>query len=573
MRFIKEHFYSILLIFLLSFFTVVPFFHSGFFPMHDDTQVARVFEMSKSLSDGMFPVRWVSDLGYGYGYPIFNFYSPLPYYVGGFFVLLGLDALLATKITFLLGILGSGISMYFLSKSLFGKVAGILSALLYAYFPYHAINIYVRGDLDEVFSYAFLPLFFLGFFKLSDAIDKNESFKKTLPSIFLQSIALALIAISHNLTFFMLLLFAFLLFVVFLVKTKQRFTFVKYFSLVFVLAFLLSAFYTLPAVFEAKYTDVFSQVGKGANYLDHFVCPGQLWDSPWGFGGSAKGCIDGLSFKIGKFNTILLIGSFLIILFSYFVKKSNEKKFYSIIFFLLFFFSVFMTLEYSKFLWDSIPFAAFLQYPWRFLNFAGLFLSILVGLGFSVLQKHFPKLSIFILFLIMLRMIIFDAKPFVPQKYILVNDSDYTNSKYLTSSVSKISDEYMPQGFIKPNVINQTGRDVFEIVSGQGTISLITDKTTYKKAVILLSQDGFVRLNIAYFPSWQITADSKNATYAVEKNIYKIFLSKGRHELEVRFVETPLEKTANIFSFSGLIALFIGIISITKRTHYGKKAS
>ena len=126
---------GLFLIFLFSVFSILPFFHSGFFSMHDDTQVARVYEMGKALKDGMFPVRWVQDLGYGFGYPIFNFYSPLPYYIGGFLTLIGFDALLATKIVFLLGIIGAGISMYFLVNKFFGKPAGIAAAVIYVYFP------------------------------------------------------------------------------------------------------------------------------------------------------------------------------------------------------------------------------------------------------------------------------------------------------------------------------------------------------------------------------------------------------------------------------------------------------
>ncbi|MBI2034661.1 MAG: hypothetical protein HYT11_02915, partial [Candidatus Levybacteria bacterium] len=89
--------WGIFAILLLSFFSIRPLLVSGFFPMHDDTQVARVYEMWKALRDGMFPVRWVPDLGYGYGYPIFNFYAPLAYYAGAFFIFLGVDALTATK--------------------------------------------------------------------------------------------------------------------------------------------------------------------------------------------------------------------------------------------------------------------------------------------------------------------------------------------------------------------------------------------------------------------------------------------------------------------------------------------
>ena len=57
----------------LSLLAIQPFFHKEFFPIHDATQVARVFEMHQSLQGLMFPVRWVQDLGYGYGYPIFLF--------------------------------------------------------------------------------------------------------------------------------------------------------------------------------------------------------------------------------------------------------------------------------------------------------------------------------------------------------------------------------------------------------------------------------------------------------------------------------------------------------------------
>ena len=115
MIFLKKY-WGLVFVVLFSLFSILPFLSQGFFPMHDDTQVVRVYEMGKSLKDGMFPVRWVTDLGYGYGYPIFNFYAPLAYYVGGFFNVLGIDALVSTKAMMVLGIVFSGIFMYFLAR-------------------------------------------------------------------------------------------------------------------------------------------------------------------------------------------------------------------------------------------------------------------------------------------------------------------------------------------------------------------------------------------------------------------------------------------------------------------------
>ncbi len=121
----------------------MPLFSGGFFTVHDNTQAERVFQMSKSLSDGQFPVRWVDDLGYGYGYPIFNFYAPLPYYIGGFSNLILNDLLLSTKIVFMVGIVISFFSMYLLASTLTNKWGGIVAGIIYLYFPYHAANIYV----------------------------------------------------------------------------------------------------------------------------------------------------------------------------------------------------------------------------------------------------------------------------------------------------------------------------------------------------------------------------------------------------------------------------------------------
>ena len=135
---------TIIFILFFSYWAVAPFFQSGFFYVHDNTQVARVFEMHQALRDGMFPVRWVSDLGYGYGYPIFIFYAPFSYYVGGFFNLFT-DSLTATKIMMVVGTLLSGVFMYLFAKEFWGKPGGVISALLYLYAPYHAVNIYVRG--------------------------------------------------------------------------------------------------------------------------------------------------------------------------------------------------------------------------------------------------------------------------------------------------------------------------------------------------------------------------------------------------------------------------------------------
>src|SRR5512146_580630 len=50
----------------------------------------RVFEFDRVLREGVVYPRWAPDLAYGYGYPIFNFYPPLAYYLTETLHLVGL---------------------------------------------------------------------------------------------------------------------------------------------------------------------------------------------------------------------------------------------------------------------------------------------------------------------------------------------------------------------------------------------------------------------------------------------------------------------------------------------------
>lgn len=571
MKLYRNH-WGIVVLLGLSIFAIPPFFHSGFFTMHDDTQVARVYEMGKALKDGQFPVRIVQDLGYGFGYPIFNFYSPLPYYVGGALALIGIDALIATKITFVLAIVLSGVSMYIFIKSFFGELAAFVASVFYVYFPYHAVNIYVRGDLDELFAYALLPLALLGLFKIYINISREDFFSGNLRWMILFSLSLALIIISHNLTFFMISLFLILFILISFIFSKYRFRILYIYSVCLFLAFALSAFYALPAVFEIGYTNVKSQIGGGAHFADHFVCLPQLWDSPWGFGGSTKGCIDGISFRLGKIHVLLTVASFLFL--GYISLKRKARMYLLIIYtsFVFLAFSIFMLLPISEFLWKTIPFSAFLQYPWRFLNFVGLFMSMVIGAAVFYGKSTYKngKVFSFVIFLGVVSMVIFQMKLFKPQLFLARNSTFYTNISYLRWEMSKISDEYMPEYFAKPKTKEKVASEPLQIIYGNGEIKNVYAKTGYIRADIISGKDTFFRLNIAYFPAWRLRLDNKPLNFTLLSSALYFNPPPGRHHLEAKFITTQVELFSNIVSLLGGV-LFVMLLlrsGLLGRTHH-----
>lgn len=560
---ILKRFFPYVLIIILSFFAFKPILTPGFFPIHDDTQVTRVFEMTKALSDGMFPVRWSSNLGFGFGYPIFNFYAPFAYYIGGFINLLLQDALFSTKIMMILAIIFSSVSMFVFAKEFFGKVGGFISSILYLYAPYSALNIYVRGDVAEFYAYAIAPLVFWGFYKVA----REKDFKY----IAVTSISFALVIISHNLTAFMLT--PFLVMFTFFLVFRERAS-LKRLLVSLVLGLMLSSFYFIPALLEMNYTNVISQVGGGADFKDHFVCLSQLWTSLWGYGGSAKGCVDGLSFMIGKTHILLSLISAVAIALIFLVKKTIfEKKDRENIFFVLVFaffalFSVFLMLDVSKFVWELLKPMAFFQYPWRFLVVVTFSASFISGSLIWLLNK-FTKNNYLILFSIglLFAIILFNLKFFNPQTINAKNQSDYTSQEIVKWNISNISNEYMPKSFSKPrepseiaNIDSLQNKDL-EVIS-------LKQKTQRIELVVNSKREQGIIFPLAYFPAWKGYVDGREINIVENKKGIEIKVPIGRSEILLKYASTLVEKLSNLISLTGIISLIVGII-YSKR-FYGK---
>lgn len=550
-----KKFLIVIFIVALSFFAFKPLLVSGFFTIHDDTQIARVYEMTKALKDGMFPVRWSQDLGYGFGYPIFNFYDPLPYYSGGLFSLLGADPLLSAKLMVVLGIVISSLSMYILASEFWGALGGILSSALYSYSVYHAVDVFVRGDFAEAFAFAFIPLVFYGIWKIHKS-PKNKF-------ILLTAVSYALIIISHNLTALMVTPFVILFIFYLLFNTNQTKRQAINFATALIVGLIISAFYWIPALFEMKYTNVLAQVGGNADFRDHFVCIPQLWSSTWGYGGSAKGCADGLSFMIGKIHIVLssfLFLLYLTILFSkkYFqsFKKYKDKLNIVVLFYLAFLISIFLMLDISKPIWEIIKPMSFLQYPWRFLLLVVFFSSFVCGSLVLFLEKLTKKkyVSYLIIFFIIILLIYTNSKYFKPQ-FILDNTaSDYTNSYSLKWTTSKISDEYMPKGFDKPKSFEETAD--FTKLNNQNLQVLDFHQKTQEIVLNLnAKKNSNYILPTAYFPSWKATLDGKDLLVSEDKKGISIRLPAGTHTLVLKFVETNVELFSDLISMAAILGL------------------
>ncbi len=381
MKFFKKllsfEFITLIIITVLAIFGL---FNNQYFVVHDDQHIARLYLLDQAIRQGSLYPRFVGGLGFNFGYPLFNFYPPLIYYVAEFFHLIGFNLLWSLKLMIFIGSFVFSTGMYQLGKRFFDKKTGLLVATLSTFFFYRMITIYIRGAWAEFFAMSILPFVFLGL----DNIYKN----KNLKSVTLFSVSLVLLVLAHPLIAFPAFFYVGLFFIFYFLKSGNRLIFLRNFLLGVFFGLGLSAFFWLPSIIEKQYTLVDAILTHElASYQIHFIYPFQLWFSPWGYGGSIAGPVDGMSFQLGKIHIFLTIFSLAISLF-YFISKKNREQLglYCFLFFLLLF-SLFMSLTYSQFVWDKIKYLWYLQFPWRFLTFTGIFISLIAGAGVYYLGK------------------------------------------------------------------------------------------------------------------------------------------------------------------------------------------
>jgi hypothetical protein len=166
--------------------------HKGFFRVHDYTHVARLVELQRSFNAGHIPVHWTQNFGFGYGMPLFLFYGPLPFYTASIFSAIGFSALMSIQLTFVFAGILAFTGMFLLLKNR-GYLASLVGATTLLAAPYRAVDIYVRGALNEVFAIGLLPWF------MWSALRIPENPRLGVLTI---SLVVALLWITHNLTAF-----------------------------------------------------------------------------------------------------------------------------------------------------------------------------------------------------------------------------------------------------------------------------------------------------------------------------------------------------------------------------------
>ncbi len=571
----KKHLlFEIILIFIITVPAFSSILNGYYFSMHDSQHIARLFLLDQGIKQGYLYPRWVDMLGFNYGYPLFNFYPPLIYYIAEFFHLAGFSLITSVKAVLILGFLLSSLGAYLLARRFMVKIPAFLSAVLYTYFFYHAVNGFVRGALAEFFAMAIIPYVFLSL----DILAKKTNLTNTI----IYGLMFGFLIINHPLIAFPFLLYLGLCLLFYLITTQNKLSFIKYFALGSLIALSLSSFFWLPSIMEKKYTYVDEILTKElADYKIHYIYLSQFIYSPWGYGGSIKGPQDGMTFQLGKIP--IFLGTAALVLSIILLVKEKLFRRYRRFYFLVFltFFSLFMTTSYSSFIWDNLKYLWYLQFPWRFLTFAGLFLSLVAAYSIVFIGKIFLSLKIFknrkIFTLLILALtccislftIYKYQRYFRPQRLIAATDKVLTDFDEIAWRVSRSSFEFVPKGVkTKKSELNTTILDIdkknlphelYSVLKGEGEVKIKINKFGHKEFDIHAQTPLIFRLNTFYFPGWKAYLNGKEIKIDDDNDFKLITVSIPKGVDEVRFVfqDTLVRKIANYTSVVVFVMILI----------------
>ena len=527
--------------------------------MQDDMQMMRQLEFEKCLKDGQIPCRWNPDLGFGYGYPLFNFYPPLPSLVGQIFRTFSLSFVQSVKFTAIAQFVLAALFMYLLASSLFGKFGGFIAAMFYTYVPYHALNIYVRGAMNEAWAAVFFPLIFY--------FSRKIILKKKISDVLGLGISFAFLLLSHNpmVLTFTPILFVWVLFWLWQthgLKIKLMIPSAIKLTLAGLLSAALAAFFTFPVLFETKFVQVESMFQNYYSFSAHFVSLKQLFLSNfWGDGPSVWGTADGMSFMIGFAHWILAVLIVFYFIFTWIrAKKIDRELLLPIILIFMGFITVFMTHEKSTFLWILFKEIQKIQFPWRFLNHSAFLFSLAVGILPYILNKLFSqKYAIIISISVLIILFTTNISHFYPvYSGPITDDQKFSDNSWTRQITSSIYDylpktaSTAPKSAAKPYIDDVNPPKALVSLSGEkkGTDWLFFN--------LFINQEAKITISQLAFPNFEITDKGQKIDYEIEPELGRmvINLKSGDHQIYVKLKNTPIRTISNyisLFAWLGLV--------------------
>ena len=530
----------------------------------------RLQQMETAVRDGHFPVRWMPDANYGYGYPFYNYYAPLSIYIAVFFRFIGLNYIGAIEAAQLLGFIVAAWGAFKLGTRWLGSSwAGLLTAVAYTFAPFHMVNIYVRGDsLAEFWAMAWYPWILLAADKLLDCVENQTKdaggYLACQREIAVLGLVYAALILSHNIS--ALIFSPFLLLYILLrwllpksgLASKATTAFLARLphllppSLALLLAFALAAWFFVPALLEQDLAQLGPVTEGYFHYSNHFRGSNLVQPKLW----FDYGVTGGNAFRMGLVQAVTAVLGTIILI------TRKEIALVTRIFIpLALLISTFMLTPVSQILWDSLPLLSFTQFPWRFLSVQALPAALAVG---ALALLPWRRLIVPLLLIL----ITLSGLAALKTDHLILNDDDITAEKlaqyeWFSGNIgSTVSAEYLPPS-VQPRPysstwLNGTPRDTVRVLQGELITATLLERRTDKQ--IWQVETAVTNTTLLFptlaWPGWSASVDAVPAALSPAPGSGLLQLTvptAGTHQISLQLQRTPNRLLMELLSLAALL--------------------
>lgn len=506
----------------------------------------RVVALDDALQQGVLFPRWLPDLAFGYGMPLFVFYAPLSYYLTAAFNLVGFGPVAAVNASLMLAVLVAATGMYLLVRDLAGPRGAILAAVAYVYAPYQLYSLLWRGSLPMVWAGALFPLAFWALGRWHHP--------RYIP---LAALMCGLALLTHNVS---LLLFFPLLGLYLLVKLSMSRDWIALpkIAAAVTLGVMLAAFFLGPAIIERENIQLERVITPpDFDYRSNFVDPADLlaFLPP-----ANTGLLNpDLPFTLGPIHTGLTVIALLLYALRF---RQTEISIAPVLFATLSLIAViFMMLPASVSVWNSIPSLAYLQQPHRLLSVAAFLMALVIGGGVAATPPRWA----FGFTVVGCVLIIGTATPTLyapyydplPHPPTLDGLTAYERASGTLGTTS--FGEYLPVAVTQiPTETPSTRVDASFLPDG-ATITPIVEAFNRVAVQVTTPENTVAVFQAFYFPGWQATVSGyRGAIVPIsERGLVGVLVPSGDHRVVLWFGNPPLWSMANAVS---LLALSIIVV-------------
>jgi hypothetical protein len=554
----------------IAFIAIWPFVSRASLPVETDAElhIFRLHELGLLVRGGDYYPRWAPNFYHGYGYPIFNYYAPLAYYVGLLFELWPFwDAVTAVKAGFMIALLAAALGMYGFVRDNWGRGPGFVAAAIYVYAPYvQYVDPHARGVLPESLSLGIFPLALWAL----DRLRKGGGARVWVTAVLLT----AAVILSHNLMG--MLFFGLLCAWAGWQVASGRWQVAGSKSpphplapsprhpIIFsalLLGLGVAAFFWLPVLLERNAVTLQTLIGQGGNYdfHTHFLSVQEMLASSlrldWGASEPA------FRFNLGVAQWVMAVTAVVLLL----LRRVRHGA--QVLFFVLALAGLlFLMLPVSAPIWEALPFMAFFQFPWRLLGAAAAMCAVLAGAATDGLLWAGQKrqrvqewlTAVLVSFTIILGLPMSQPAPWGDfgevntLRMSLIENTGRWLGTTSTADYVPVTVDVVPgrKGDVVGGVAEGKPMDRvnWDVLPPGATVETQMIRPLHTRYIMDTPQKLLFRLYLFDFPGWQVRVDGERVVTELGRpdGFIVVPVPAGRHVIDVEFGSTPARTMAQV---------------------------